>query len=62
MEKKKGFKKIDLKMFLREIGLDQKELYYKTGFHFEDVKTKEDFQEVRRLLSHEYYFNENKYL
>lgn len=56
-----AFKKKDLKLFLRDIGVPQDELYYKTGFHFEDVKTREDFNEVRRLLGQSYYYNENKY-
>lgn len=51
-----AYKKKDLKMFLREIGLPQDELYYKTGMRFEDVKTREDFEEVKRLLGQTYWF------
>lgn len=42
--------KKELKNLLRNFGINQSELYYLTGYHFNDVKTKEDFLEVKRLI------------
>lgn len=47
--------KNELKLLLRKIGLKQDELYYKTGYHFEDVTTINDYNEIVRLLMNEYY-------
>lgn len=54
--------KTRLKMLLREIGESQNELYYKTGFHFEDVKTKEDFNDIVRIFSNYYPYMEKYYI
>lgn len=47
--------KTQLKLLLQQIGVKQEDLYYLTGFRFSDVKTKEDLDEVKRLLSQWYY-------
>ena len=43
--------KLRLKLLLRDAQINQEELYNKTGYYFESVKTKEDFNEIVRLLS-----------
>lgn len=45
-------KRINALLF--EIGLNEDLLYYKTSYYLEDIKTKNDFNEVVRLLSLEY--------
>lgn len=42
--------KKELKLYLREARVQQEELYYYTGYHFEDVKTVEELEEVKRLI------------
>ena len=40
-----------LKALLREAEIKQEDLYFRTGYEFSDVKTKEDFNEIVRLFS-----------
>ena len=56
---KKDVKK-RLSLMLFEIGMDDSNLFWETGFHKQDVKTKEDLNEVIRLLSY-WYFGLEKY-
>jgi hypothetical protein len=58
--KKRSIKK-RLKELLRDIGVKQEDLYYKTGYEFADVKTEEDLKEIIRLLNIFYYINTWKY-
>lgn len=44
--------KKELKLFLREMGIKQEELYHLTGYHFEDVEAKEDLEEIKRLINY----------
>lgn len=63
-EKTPSIKK-QLKLLLRDLKVAQDDLYYETGFHFDDVKTQEDLDEVKRLFkSKGYYVTEsiNNYL
>jgi hypothetical protein len=43
--------KKQLKLFLQDKQFNQEELYRITGYHFEDVKTVEDLEEVKRLIN-----------
>ena len=42
--------KKQLKLLLREHGVKQEDLYRITGYHFDEVKTIEDLNEVERLI------------
>ena len=44
-----------LKIVIHDLEIKSDDLYYLTGFRIEDVKTKEDFNEVIRLLDNWYY-------
>lgn len=54
-----GNKKSYLKALLRSVGIEQNELYYKTGYHFSDVKTIEDLLDIRNTLERYYYVSNN---
>lgn len=42
--------KKELKNYLREMGIQQEDLYHLTGYHFIDIETAEDLKECKRLL------------
>ena len=58
---KKEIKK-RLTILMWELDIDNDELYYQTGYHKEDVKTKEDLNEVVRLFSNWYFGLEKFYM
>lgn len=41
--------------YLEDVGFEEDDLYRMTGYNIDDIKTKEDFNEVIRLLSNWYY-------
>ncbi len=45
-----NIKGVAIKSLLRKYGVSQDELYSKTGFHFEDLKSKNNFNEAERLF------------
>ena len=47
IEMKKGK---EIKEMLRTYGVSQEELYFETGYNFNDLKIKENFDEAERLL------------
>lgn len=47
--------KAHLSALLYYLGIAKKDLYYTTGYHYEEIKTKEDLKEVIRLLNNWYF-------
>ncbi len=58
---KKNVKK-RLNLMLFEIDMDDSNLFWETGYHKQDVNTKEDLNEVIRLLSYWYCGLEKYYI
>ena len=50
--------KVHLSTLLYYLDIEKDELYNKTGYNYDDVKTKEDLQEVIRLFDLWYYIPE----
>lgn len=41
--------------YLEDVGIEEDDIYRLTGFNIDDIKTKEDFNEVIRMLGLWYY-------
>ena len=41
--------------YLEDVGIEEDDIYRLTGFSIDDIKTKEDFNEVIRMLGLWYY-------
>ena len=47
--------KAHIKSICNYLGIYQDTLYQQTGYHFEDIQTKEELKECIRLLNNWYY-------